>query len=70
VLANFDIEVDGSRLAHYAPNRGATGFWSDRYALPPALVEGKRKVTVRFQAAPDSRIAPVYELRITRAKVA
>jgi DUF1680 family protein len=70
VLANFDIEVDGSRLAHYAPNRGATGFWSDRYALPPALVEGKGKVTVRFQAAPDSRIAPVYELRITRAKVA
>jgi hypothetical protein len=70
VLTNFDIEVDGSRLAHYAPNRSATGFWSDTYALPPALVEGKSKVTVRFQAAPDSRIAPVYELRITRAKIA
>jgi hypothetical protein len=70
VLGNFDIDVDGSRLAHYAPKRSATGFWRETYALPPALIEGKSKVTVRFQAAPDSRIAPVYELRITRAKVA
>lgn len=70
VLSNFDIQVGGSLLAHYIPNRTATGFWSETYALPPALVAGKDKVTVRFQAAADSRVAPVYELRVIRAKIA
>jgi hypothetical protein len=70
VLANFDVQADGSLLGHYVPNRTATGFWSETYVLPPAVVAGKSKVTVRFQAAPDSRIVPVYELRVTRTKVA
>ena len=70
LLTSFDIQVDGSTLGHYLPNRTATGFWSETYALPPALVAGKSKVTVRFEAAPDSRVAPVYELRVIRAKVA
>ncbi|HEY2378681.1 MAG TPA: glycoside hydrolase family 127 protein [Gemmatimonadaceae bacterium] len=70
VLANFDIEVDGSTLTHYAANRAATSFWSETYVVPPALVEGKSKVTVRFQAAADGRVAPVYGLRVIRAKTA
>ena len=70
VLTSFDVQVDGSLLGHYVPNRTATGFWSETYVLPPALVAGKSKVTVRFQAVPDSRIAPVYELRVVRAKIA
>jgi uncharacterized protein len=67
VLANFDIQIDGTRLAKYAPNRAATGFWDATYALPPSSVAGKNKITVRFAAAPDGRIAPVYGIRIVRA---
>jgi hypothetical protein len=70
VLANFDVQADGSLLGHYVPNRAATGFWSETYVLPPALVAGKTKVTVRFQASPESRITPVYELRVIRARIA
>jgi hypothetical protein len=68
VLADFDIQVDGSPLAHYTPNRAATGFWNETYALPAALVTGKNKITVRFQATADARIATVYGLRIIRTK--
>lgn len=67
VLANFEIQVDGSMLAHYEPDQAATDFWDATYALPPAALAGKRKVTVRFVAASDSHIAPVYGIRITRA---
>jgi hypothetical protein len=67
VLAKFEIQIDGIRLASYAPNRAATGFWDATYAVPPSSVAGKNKITIRFAAAPDSRIAPVYGIRITRA---
>jgi len=67
VLANFEIQLDGALLAHYEPDASATGFWDATYALPPARLAGKSRVTVRFVAAPESRIAPVYGLRITRA---
>jgi uncharacterized protein len=67
VLANFEIQVDGKLLSHYEPNESATGFWDATYALPAASIAGTSKVTVRFVAAADSRIAPVYGIRITRA---
>ena len=67
VLAKFEIQVDGTSLAHYEPNLSATGFWDATYTLPPAALAGKSKVTIRFVASPDSRIAPVYGIRITRA---
>jgi hypothetical protein len=70
VLASFEIQVDGTRLARYAPNRSATGFWSETYPLPAPLVEGKSKVSVRFQADADSRVATVYGVRIIRTKIA
>lgn len=67
VLANFEIQVDGTLLARYEPNLSATGFWDATYALPTATLAGKSKVSIRFVAAPDSRVAPVYGIRITRA---
>ena len=36
------------------------------YAIPADLVRGKQKVTVRFQAASESEIAPVFGLRMIR----
>src|SRR5262249_47190687 len=69
VLANFSIQVDGSPLARYAPNRSATDFWDETYPLAASVVNGKNTVTVRFQADTDGRIAPVYGIRTVRAKV-
>jgi hypothetical protein len=36
------------------------------YEIPPELVKGKEKVTVRFQAV-DGQIGPVYGVRMVRA---
>jgi uncharacterized protein len=68
VLANFEIQVDGAPIARYTPNRWATGFWDATYPLPASMLAGKHAITVRFAAGAESRIAPVYGVRIIRAK--
>lgn len=65
-LGTFDIFVDGTSIASFAPNRTASGFYDERYGVPSALTRGKSKVTVRFQAAPNGRIAPVFGVRMIR----
>ncbi|HJQ22005.1 MAG TPA: beta-L-arabinofuranosidase domain-containing protein [Gemmatimonadaceae bacterium] len=65
LLADFDILVDGTRVARYAPNDAAS-WWDATYDVPVALTRGKSHVTVRFQAAKDGRIVPVYGLRVVR----
>ena len=68
VLAHFVIQANGVPIGEYAPNRSATGFWDATYPLPESAVAGKSKVTVRFVAGADSRIVPVYGIRIIRAR--
>ena len=68
VLATFEIQADGTPIGEYAPNRSATGFWDATYPLPTSVISGKSKVTVRFVAGADSRIVPVYGIRIIRAR--
>jgi CO/xanthine dehydrogenase FAD-binding subunit len=67
VLAAFDVLVDGTVVGRYSPNRAASAYWDAWYDVPAALVRGKTKITVRFQAAPDSRVVPIYGVRIVRA---
>ena len=64
---NFDVLVDGAPIAHFEPNASAVGFYDARYPVPADLVRGKSKVTVRFQASPNGRIAPVFGVRTIRA---
>jgi hypothetical protein len=64
----FDILVDGTAIAHFAPNTTATGFFDVLYPVPSNLVRGKPKVTVRFQSTGQGRIAPVFGVRTIRAK--
>jgi hypothetical protein len=64
---NFQILVDGTELARFQPNMTAVGFFDVQYAMPPALVRGKSKVTIRFQAVAPGRIAPVFGVRTMRA---
>jgi uncharacterized protein len=64
---NFQVLVDGTPIASFVPNPTATGFFDAQYAVPSALMAGKSKLTVRFQAATGARIAPVFGIRTIRA---
>ncbi len=63
---NFDVLIDNTFLAKFAPNANATGFWDATYAIPANLVAGKQKVTVKFQANGNGRITPVFGVRVVR----
>ena len=67
VLVDFDVLVDGTKIGHYEPNQTVSGFYPALYPVPAALVSGKTKVTVRFQANGTSRIVPVCGVRMVRA---
>jgi uncharacterized protein len=65
---NFEVLVDGTVIARFQPNADATGFYDAQYPVPADVGRGKNKITVRFQAAPKGRIAPVFGVRVIRAK--
>jgi hypothetical protein len=67
---NFGILVDGKEIARFQTNASATGFFDAQYGIPSNLFSGKTKVTVRFQALDNGRIAPVFGVRMIRAKEA
>jgi hypothetical protein len=65
--ASFEIQVDGQRVADQQlglenPQR----FFDVEYRVPPELVRGKSKVTVRFQGKTGGQIATVFGLRMIR----
>lgn len=63
----FDILVDGERVGRQTiPRRGPVEFFDVKYPVPSPLVANKKKVTVRFQAAPGREIAAVYGIRMIR----
>jgi DUF1680 family protein len=64
---NFQILADGTEIARFQPNPSAAGFYDAQYAIPGNLLAGKTKVTVRFQALANGRIAPVFGVRMIRA---
>jgi DUF1680 family protein len=63
----FDVLVDGQPLAQERFEASSDNRFVDReYPLPAALVKGKQKVTVRFQATSNNDIAAVFGLRVVR----
>ncbi len=63
----FAIAVDGARLADFAENATASGFYDARYDIPAAMIGSKSTVTVRFDAGTSGRIAPIFGVRMVRA---
>src|SRR5213080_4725395 len=67
----FDVLVDGTKVGQQATERRSPEqdirFFDVEYALPPQLVEGKQKVTVRFEAADGNEISGVFGIRMIRA---
>ncbi len=67
----FTIMVDGQTLKEQTIERRTPEqdprFFDVDYVLPSALIHGKQKVTVRFQATNGNEIAAVCGLRMIRA---
>ena len=64
----FDILIDGEKVADQViPARGPEEFFDVEYRLPAAVVAGKERVTVRFQATGGNEIAAVFGIRMIRA---
>jgi len=68
---SFDVLVDGKKVGEQATERRSpeqdVRFIDVEYTLPSELIEGKQKVTVRFEAAAGSDIPGVFGIRIVRA---
>ncbi len=64
----FDILVEGQRIkAQTIERRGPLRFFDVECPVPDVLVQGKERVTVRFQATGGNEIAAVYGVRMIRA---
>jgi hypothetical protein len=67
-VRTFYICVDGQRIAEQTlERRGPLRFFDVEYPVPAGLVQGKSKVTVRFQATQNNEIGAVYGIRMIRA---
>jgi DUF1680 family protein len=65
--ALFDILVDGQHVSQQGvENSDPPRFFDVEYALDPAMIKGKEKVTVRFEAAEGNSIASVFGIRMIR----
>jgi uncharacterized protein len=63
----FEILVDGQPIAQERFEISSESRYVDReYPLPASAVQGKQKVTVRFQATGGNDIAAVFGLRVVR----
>ena len=62
---NFEVLVDGQRVGEEPFAFDSESRFFDReYALPATLVQGKAKLTIRFEATGATEVAPVYTLRL------
>ncbi len=64
---HFDVLVDGRKVGEQTiERRGPTTFFDGTYPVPAELVQGKRKVTVRFQAQAGSELGAVFGIRVIK----
>ena len=68
---NFAILVDGTKVGEQKTERLSPEqtfrFLDVEYPVPPSVVQGKQKVTVRFEAATGGEISGVFGIRVIRA---
>jgi len=63
-LQAFDILVDGERIASQTLEIHPTEFFDYEYAVPESLTRGKQRITVKFQAHPDSTAGALADVRV------
>ncbi|MHB1037659.1 MAG: beta-L-arabinofuranosidase domain-containing protein [Pirellulales bacterium] len=63
----FDVLVDGEKIATQRLARNnPTRFYDETYPLAEKLTRGKSKITVKFQAQPQSTAGGVFGVRIVK----
>ena len=71
---SFDVLVDRKKVGEQQMDRRTpeqdVKFFDVEYAIPAELVQGKNKVTVRFEATNGNDIAGVFGIRMVKADAA
>jgi DUF1680 family protein len=62
-----DVVVDGEKIATETMYYHPTETFDITYALPEALLKGKSRITVKFQAAPGASTGGVLDVRTVKA---
>jgi len=62
----FDILVDGEKVASQTLENYPAELFDAEYQLPEQLTRGKQKITVKFQAQPNSTAGQVLDVRVAR----
>ena len=64
-VREFDVLVDGTRIAtQKLENLHPGTFFEQKYLIPAELVQGKSRVTVRFQGLPGKTAGGVFGLQV------
>ena len=70
----FDVLVEGQKIGEHRTERKSpekpVRFFDVEYAVPLALVAGKQKITLRFEAHGENEISGVFGVRLIRADIA
>jgi DUF1680 family protein len=67
----FDVLVEDKRVGEQVVEKnGEPHFFDVEYTIPPDLLKGRQKVTVRFEATNGNEIAAVFGLRMIRVDAA
>jgi hypothetical protein len=65
----FEILVEGRQVGEQRLEQSSIArFFDVEYPLPDDILRGKKKITVRFQAAEGNEIGPVFGVRIIRRR--
>lgn len=63
----FRILIDGELMTEYTQTRSEPPrFYEDRLPIPSRLVEGKDRITLRFEASEGSQVPAIFSVRLTR----
>jgi hypothetical protein len=63
---SFEVWVDGEKIATQALEIHPTELFDVEYKLPETLTRGKQKITVKFQALPNSTAGQVLDVRVVQ----
>ena len=63
---NFDVMVDGEKIATESLQYHPTESFDVEYTLPQKLTRGKERITIKFQALPDAIAGAVLDVRVVQ----
>jgi len=63
---SFEVWVDGEKVATQSLEIHPTELFDVEYKLPETLTRGKQKITVKFQALPNSTAGQVLDVRVAQ----